>query len=73
MPSAEPLEGWWLDPRLAFAEGARVGRAAGLAEALEVAALLYGPWKFDAADVWRGLEERARRDAERAERSARGS
>lgn len=63
-------QGWWENPRLAFAEGARLGRAAGLAEALEVAGLLYGPWKFDAADVWRGLRERERRAAERA---ARGS
>lgn len=53
-----PVPDWWTDPRLAFAEGGRVGYAAGLLEALEVAADLYGPWKFNAAEVWRGLERR---------------
>lgn len=68
--SSEPVPDWWEHPRLAFAEGARVGRLAGLAEALEVARDLYGPWRFDADEVWRGLERRQR---ERAERAARGS
>lgn len=62
---AEPIPGWWGDPRLAFAEGCRVGYNAGLAEALEVARELYGPWRFDADEVWRGLERRRQRDAER--------
>lgn len=70
-PASESV--WWESPRLAFAEGAQVGYAAGLAEALEVASLLYGPWRFDAEAVWRGVEDRARRDRERAERAARGS
>jgi hypothetical protein len=57
----EPIPGWWEDARLAFAEGARVGHESGVLEALEVAAELYGPWKFDAAAVWRGLERKKER------------
>jgi len=57
---------------LAFAEGARVGRLEGFREALEVAQLLYGPWRFDAADVWRGIERRRARMLETAERQRRG-
>lgn len=64
---------WWEDPRLAFAEGGRAGYANGVRDALEVAAELWGPWRFDADEVWRGLERRAGRDRERAERHARGS
>jgi hypothetical protein len=60
LPS-DTIDGWWTDPRLAFAEGARIGFAAGMAEALEVAAQLYGPWKFDAAAVIRGVEARHHR------------
>lgn len=75
MPSTapdEPIPGWYTRPRLAFAEGARVGYAAGVADALEVARELWGPWKFDADAVWRGLEQRAARDRERQERRTRG-
>lgn len=69
---AEPIPGWWEDPRLAWADGARTGYAAGVLEALEVAAELWGPWRFDADAVWRGLERRAERDRERMERRAPG-
>lgn len=55
---AEPIPDWWESPALAFAEGARVGYAAGLEEALAVAADLYGPWRFDADEVVRGLARR---------------
>lgn len=55
---AEPIPGWWETPALAFAEGARVGYEAGLREALLVAADLYGPWRFDADEVVRGLQRR---------------
>lgn len=58
MRPEEPIPDWWETPALAFAEGARVGYAAGLAEALEVAAALYGPWRFDADAVVRGLAAR---------------
>ena len=71
--TSDPIPDWWTDPRLAFAEGARVGRAAGLLEGVAACQELYGPWKFDAAEVWRGLERRRARDAERAERARRGS
>jgi hypothetical protein len=58
MRATEPIPDWWTSPELAFAEGSRVGYEAGLAEALEVAAALYGPWKFDADAVVRGLAAR---------------
>lgn len=57
---ADPIPGWWESVPLAFAEGARVGYAEGLAEALEVAAALYGPWRFDADEVVRGLQRRGK-------------
>jgi hypothetical protein len=55
---AEPIEGWWESVPLAFAEGARVGYAEGLAEALQIASDLYGPWRFDADAVVRALVAR---------------
>lgn len=60
----DPVPGWWESVPLAFAEGARVafaeGYADGLAEALQIAADLYGPWKFDADAVVRELIARGR-------------
>lgn len=55
---SEPIPDWWTSPRLGFAEGSRVGFEAGYAAALEACAELYGPWRFDSAAAWRGLERR---------------
>src|SRR3954454_2287680 len=53
------IVGWWESPRLAFAEGARVGRLEGFLEALRVMEGIWGPWVFDADAAARALERRA--------------
>lgn len=60
MRPTEPIDGWWESPALAFAEGARVAFEDGLREGLQIAADLYGPWRFDADAVVRELAARGR-------------